>query len=62
MVVAGSIEFYLCMGNVGGCISSSGADNVSVPSALIILLILSVVVPFLGVQFLTCLLLEPVDI
>lgn len=42
MVVAGASELYLCMGNVGGRISSGDAENVAVPSALIILLILRV--------------------
>lgn len=42
MVVAGASELYLCMGNVGGCISSGDDENVAVPSALIILLILCV--------------------
>lgn len=42
MVVAGASELYLCMGNVGGRIISGDAENVAVPSALIILLILRV--------------------
>lgn len=42
MVVAGASELYLCMGNIGGHISSSDAENITVPSALIILLILHV--------------------